>query len=242
MAQEHRNDFPLFQFPMLWYDTTNSTNEAAKTLSIPDDSKIYVICSGFQHQGKGQHGKTWESPQNSSILATFLFPESFQPEPLIIKWVTSGSVALFLEGLGISGIEIKAPNDILVKSRKISGVLTETVFKGDLLDRVICGAGINVSQKVFDPAIPYRCDPTSIHLELEAYPDMNQLFYEWCRVIHGLFSNLLADNPSGAVLPFTRFMTAPHLEACLGELMSCKKTSKPHQKMIDELHKLRYLS
>lgn len=39
---------------------------------------------------------------------------------------------------------------MLVNGKKISGLLTETVFRGDVLDRLVIGIGFNINQRKFD--------------------------------------------------------------------------------------------
>lgn len=48
---------------------------------------------------------------------------------------------------------IKWPNDVLVDDKKIAGILTETTFNGNSLDRLLVGIGINVNQQQFSEEI-----------------------------------------------------------------------------------------
>jgi BirA family biotin operon repressor/biotin-[acetyl-CoA-carboxylase] ligase len=55
-----------------------------------------------------------------------------------------------------TGVEayIKWPNDVVVDGRKVGGLLTETVFNGNHLDRVLVGIGLNLNQAEFsDPMV-----------------------------------------------------------------------------------------
>ena len=63
---------------------------------------------------------------------------------------------------------IKWPNDILVKSKKISGILSEAVFKNNKSKYLIVGVGINVnstSQDFDTENFKYRLEPTSVKSE-----------------------------------------------------------------------------
>ncbi len=70
-------------------------------------------------------------------------------------------------------IKIKWPNDILVNHKKISGVLTEGKFKGNSIDYIIIGCGINVNQSftyTFSDNVP-----TSIKIETNKEINKNQV-------------------------------------------------------------------
>ena len=85
----------------------------------------------------------------------------------------SVAVADFLSGFGLRS-EIKWPNDIYVRGRKICGILIENSLAPDAtLAASVIGVGINLNQRVFpqlanatslalerDPATPWELAPT----------------------------------------------------------------------------------
>lgn len=59
--------------------------------------------------------------------------------------------------------DIKWPNDVLVRGRKICGILVEAAIDGDRLQYAIMGIGVNIAQRSF-PAQIVDC-ATSVLLE-----------------------------------------------------------------------------
>jgi BirA family biotin operon repressor/biotin-[acetyl-CoA-carboxylase] ligase len=63
-------------------------------------------------------------------------------------------------------VRVKWPNDVLIRGKKLAGVLTETQADGDLVQLVILGIGINVNQGPSDFPEDLRDKATSIRAEL----------------------------------------------------------------------------
>lgn len=50
-------------------------------------------------------------------------------------------------------LEIKSPNDIIYENRKIGGILTESLVKGEIAEDIIIGIGLNINQMEFNDEI-----------------------------------------------------------------------------------------
>ena len=84
--------------------------------------------------------------------------------PVGEQFLLSEAVALALtDTFADFGIDtrIKWTNDIYVGDRKLVGILIEHSYTGPTLGRSVAGIGINVNQRVFDPALP---NPVSMAL------------------------------------------------------------------------------
>lgn len=103
----------------------------------------FACLADQQTAGRGRHGRAWVSRPGSSIL----FSLACQPGlPLREIGVLSPAIGLALfnqfESMGVAGLQLKWPNDILVDGCKLAGILIETVARKDTLCAVI-GIGIN---------------------------------------------------------------------------------------------------
>ena len=112
---------------------TQSTNDLAKTLT----EEYAVIRADFQKNGRGQPGKTWNSPAAKNILATFKLPKKQMDNCLI--FMAAMSVIQTLKKFKIKGY-CKWPNDVLTQFGKISGILIEADS-----DNYYVGIGLNVN-------------------------------------------------------------------------------------------------
>lgn len=133
-------------------DTVTSTNDFLKSIGggySPDWALIAV--ARYQTQGRGQRGTHWSSPPGENLLFSgyFPLPELNAGRQFDISRKVSLVLVRFLEDQGVDGVRIKWPNDILVRNRKIAGILIENSLRGGILSRALIGVGLNVNQSDF---------------------------------------------------------------------------------------------
>jgi BirA family biotin operon repressor/biotin-[acetyl-CoA-carboxylase] ligase len=73
--------------------------------------------------------------------------------------------------------EIKWPNDVLIKGRKVCGVLAEAHWAGDRLSHVILGAGVNVAASALPAETSLNLPATSLETELGHPLDRLEVLY-----------------------------------------------------------------
>lgn len=130
----------------------NSTNEYLK--QYVKENSITNTCISYtfnQTKGKGQRGKSWLSePDKNIAFSICLFPENLKVnDQFSINMLFSLFIINILKSLKIPDLSIKWPNDILSGGKKICGILNEIRVKGNKIDNVIIGFGINVNQEKF---------------------------------------------------------------------------------------------
>ena len=127
-------------------DSVNSTNDYIKKNIDSLDEGCFVI-DKQQTRGRGRHNNSWESPLGN-LYCSYLVKGNFNREN-IFEFHTTTSIAIIktLERYSLSGL-IKFPNDIIVNSKKIAGILIETIGY-EKIDYVIVGIGINLNQREF---------------------------------------------------------------------------------------------
>lgn len=129
----------------LHLDTVDSTNTYAKqhSASFPK-GQITCITAEEQTAGKGRFQRTWISPRGVNLYATFYFTLPLNTLHLVsLSQVMAYSVATLLKHEGLQP-QIKWPNDVRLKEKKVSGILCETQFHKDIID-IFLGVGINVN-------------------------------------------------------------------------------------------------
>jgi len=134
-------------------DAINSTNEYLKEyIQVNSIKNNHIVYTFNQTKGKGQRGKVWisESGKNLAISIGF-FPKRIKiKEQFILNMFFSLFIINTLKSLKIPNLKIKWPNDILSGNKKICGILNEIKVKGEFIDNIIVGFGINVNQQNFD--------------------------------------------------------------------------------------------
>lgn len=139
--------------PVVHLKEINSTNEYLKNVTT---HAPMLIVADYQTDGRGQYGKLWESATNQNL--TF----SFQWHPKNLKvdegFKISQLVSLvILETLNQFITPIKAyvkwPNDIIIKNKKVCGILIEPSIQNNLIQKVVVGIGLNVNQEIFPSSL-----------------------------------------------------------------------------------------
>lgn len=96
-----------------------------------------------QTQGRGRRGKQWLMPPRSNIAMSLAWPFAADNTPFhLLPLNIALAVVDMLEAAGLQQVQIKWPNDIYVRGRKIAGILIETLTRGDRRTAVI-GIGLN---------------------------------------------------------------------------------------------------
>lgn len=150
--------------------TNNYIANLVKSEGLPSGT---VILADEQFAGRGQRGSEWRvEPGMNLTFSAYLEVVNLSVENQFdLSKLVALSICHFLRKSGIQA-EIKWPNDILVKGRKISGTLIENSISSSKPIRSIIGIGININQTRFG-----KFNATSIQSELgQFYPVKDALF------------------------------------------------------------------
>ncbi len=122
-----------------------STNTYLMEQDAPDPGAARVAVTANQTAGRGRHGKTWQSPPGSGLALSMAYTFTVQPDNLPALTLVIGNAAIdALEELGVGGVQLKWPNDLIAGNAKLGGILTETQSQGSDAVTVVTGIGINL--------------------------------------------------------------------------------------------------
>ena len=123
-------------------DSSNARLLERAELGAPSGS---VLAALRQTAGRGRRGRNWLSMPGDSLTFSLLW--RFSPEMALdgLSLAVGVAVAQALESLGIPGVALKWPNDVLlgVEQRKLAGILLELV-PGPRPVAVVIGIGVNL--------------------------------------------------------------------------------------------------
>lgn len=130
---------------LIFFETTDSTNTYAK-LNIENLEDKTVIYTNFQTKGRGRFDRTWVNlgPDNIYMSIVLKPSEKFEQTYSNLTQYLSVCLCRLLEDFGLKP-EIKWPNDVLIKNKKVSGILAEAVFKGQSFKGIVLGIGVNLN-------------------------------------------------------------------------------------------------
>lgn len=126
-------------------EQTESTQHLAHEWAKEGAEPGSLVVADEQTSGKGRMGRHWHSPAGDGIWMSLLLKPSI---PLVhtphLTLLVSVAVTRALRAETGAKIGIKWPNDLLIKGRKVCGILTEVRAEADRIHYCVAGIGINV--------------------------------------------------------------------------------------------------
>lgn len=134
-------------WPITRFDEIDSTSEEARRRAVTGDTGPSWLVTEAQTAGRGRLGRQWSSPRGN-LYTTALLPFSGDLAQAALTCFSAGLAVIdAARGLGVdaSQLKLKWPNDVLVGSAKLAGILIET---GSLHGRLWMAAGFGVNVEV----------------------------------------------------------------------------------------------
>ena len=165
------------KFKKFKFKKVKSTNDTAIRIIKKSKIKSGMIVSDMQISGKGQFGKKWISYKGNLFISFFHELRNIKQSLKEITQINCKLVKLALSKYYKKKIIFKNPNDLLVKKKKISGILQEIIsVSGNKF--LIIGIGINL---VKSPKI--KNYPATNLFELTNKPINKSKFEEHLKVL-----------------------------------------------------------
>lgn len=162
--------------PIIHFSSLPSSNDYLKEHSKELEEGT-VIVPLAQTKGKGRLGRTWLDGGKSLLFSLLLKGESYKPFLHLLPLLSGVALSLALEEKGFAP-NIKWPNDVYLKDKKVAGILLEATTSSSL-DALIIGIGVNVNNDHFDESIENKA--TSLFLESGAKMDKEELLASFLR-------------------------------------------------------------
>jgi len=144
---------------------TDSTNTEALYLAQAGAAHGTIVVAEEQTAGRGRLGRTWYSEKSSGIYVSVILRPPFSPAAAPILTLMAGvATQQTLSTITGLSVDIRWPNDLLVKGKKVAGILTEMYAELGRLHAVVLGVGINVNHN----EMPAELKPTATSLRIES--------------------------------------------------------------------------
>lgn len=173
-------------------DSTNT--HAINLLSKNKPSDGTVISAWAQEQGRGQIGRTWLSEAGKNLtFSIILYPRFLAAkEQFLLNQAVALGVCDWVQRF-CRAAQVKWPNDIYVKDKKIGGILIQNSLSGSTIQNAVLGIGLNINQTSFPDTLP---NPTSLSLETAIQYDLDEALEGICEQIERRYLQLRAKNTS----------------------------------------------
>ncbi len=153
------------------FSSIDSTNNEAKRVFRSGDTRETVYTAEAQTSGRGRSGRSFYSPESTGLyFSAVLSPNVSLEDATLLTSAAAVAVCDALWEVCKVESEIKWVNDIYIGSKKVCGILTESIVgEGGTLDAVVVGIGINITTEYF----PAELD--GVATSLRAAIDRNEL-------------------------------------------------------------------
>ena len=163
-ALEHAIKTEKMGHPLYFYPETDTTNERIRLLALEGAKEGTLAVAEMQTAGRGRRGRAWQAPAESGIWMSLLLRPHIPPvQASVLTLLTGIAIAGAVEEVTGMDVGIKWPNDILLKGKKLVGILTEMDCDMESIHSVTVGMGINVNTKEFPAELQEVA--TSLYLE-----------------------------------------------------------------------------
>lgn len=147
------------------YDAVESTNDTAKEILESDVPEGLVVWADRQAAGRGRHGRAWASPPGGLYLSIVLRPKDVHAH--VLGLLAGIPLIQALRHFGVLAA-LKWPNDAVYQGKKIAGILSEGVYRGDRY-HVVLGVGVNTNVDVEKLPPDVRGRATSLKREVSLF-------------------------------------------------------------------------
>lgn len=158
---------PLVTGTWVELETVDSTQaEASRRLKAGE--AVGAVFAHHQEAGRGRFGRTWISRRDESLTLSFAFADyADHPKP----WLIGMAVALAVAGA--IRAQLRWPNDVTIRGKKVGGILTEIVTDAQGRRIPVVGVGVNLGTISFPAGV--REFATSLAMERRGEVDAEGL-------------------------------------------------------------------
>jgi len=173
------------------FERTTSTNDIIARLGRDGIREGAVVFAESQSRGRGRLGRLWISPARKGLWFSILLRPDLPPQSatqLTVAAATALARAI-AQQTGLSP-EIKWPNDILIRGKKVAGILTELTAELDHVKEMVLGIGVDVNLDSADFPQDLRKTATSLKIESGQPVDRAELAVAILRELDGDYDRI----------------------------------------------------
>lgn len=127
------------------FGSIESTNTYLLAQPPPRPGRIRVAIADHQTVGRGRHSRRWVSPPGAGLYLSLAYTFAERRNQLSNLTLAIGvGILAALKKLGIAGVSLKWPNDVVALDGKLGGILTEVHAHNDEAITVVTGVGLNI--------------------------------------------------------------------------------------------------
>ncbi len=179
---------------IVFLPSVTSTMDKAGEISDDPSRNGTLIIADQQTHGRGRKGRHWVSPPGKNVYASVVYYPRHMSigSAIMLIFATAVAIVKAVAELGVEGLGIKWPNDVMLNGKKIAGVLVETRSEAHLISSAVVGFGINVNMEELPESL--RNVATSLKIETGKHYDRAELLASVLLYLETLIEELERGN------------------------------------------------
>ncbi len=167
-----------------YFDSTDSTQNFAMKIASNDNENGTVVISKKQRGGRGRMKRKWKSPAGGIWMSIIIHPKFDVSYATLVPIATSLAICMAIEKILKIKPELKWPNDVTLKGKKVAGVLVDTSMISNQIENMVLGIGINFKIKPHELSSTIKKTPnfygvtTLVKKKENPLPLIQQFLYE----------------------------------------------------------------
>jgi len=199
----------LFGKHIYHFFKTDSTNRVALELGHAGEPEGAVVLAEEQTAGRGRAGRVWSSERAAGIYVTLLLRPKLAPVQAPLLTMMAGlSAHAAVEAVTGLAVDLKWPNDLIIRGKKVGGILTEMHAEPGQVRFVIVGIGLNVNQEKFPGELASIA--TSLRLETGKPQSRMELLVRLLREFESDYNRMLREGVASVVKRFEVISSYAH--------------------------------
>jgi BirA family transcriptional regulator, biotin operon repressor / biotin---[acetyl-CoA-carboxylase] ligase len=131
-----------------YFESTDSTQSQALKMVNETNSEGTIIISEEQTGGRGRSGRKWISPKGGIWFSIILYPKFDISNITLFPIASSLALSYAIEKICKVKTELKWPNDLTIKGKKLAGMLVDASFESNKIENLVLGVGINYNVNI----------------------------------------------------------------------------------------------
>ena len=180
-----------------YFDTIDTTQNFAMKIASKSNENGTVVISKKQTGGRGRMKRKWKSPAGGIWMSIILHPKFDVSYATLVPIATSLALCIAIEKILKIKPELKWPNDVTLKGKKVAGILVDTSIVSNEIENMVLGIGINFKIKPNEIANTMKKTPnfygvaTLTKKNEKALPLIQQFLYELENILQLISSSYI---------------------------------------------------
>ena len=131
-----------------YFDSIDSTQSQAMKMVNESKKEGTIIIAEKQTGGRGRTGRQWISPKGGIWFSIILHPKFDISNTTLFPIASSLALSIAIQKTCKISTELKWPNDLTIKGKKLAGMLIDASFESNKIENLVLGVGINFNVNV----------------------------------------------------------------------------------------------